>query len=858
MKFSTTIICLFYITILSAQVPIDIGAYTYSESFALNGTWTSGDNKKVYISVSGNEILVDMAAYNRPIAKGVYIDNKTINVNFADFKTTVTGTLQTNKIIWSNGSQWTRIFELNGTWTAGDGKNIPISVSGNDISVDMSAYNRPIAKGVFLNATTISINFADVKATVTGTLNPIDNIVWSNGTKWLKLNIPKNAFNTEGDWGGGEDYPRIVSFNTKMDGKSARVIYVKDSAGLKNALNIARSGQTVYVDDKVEIDLTGFHDLSLNEGVTLASGRGKNGSLGALLFCTNKEAFNLFNLTTNNIRITGLRLKGPDPHEDKQDGETGNAGCIRIGEGFFKDEEWGSINDIKNLNIEIDNNDIWAWPGYCVGVSGVSGVAVRYNYLHNNLKDYDGHGAGYGVVVGPGHVLVEKNIFSYNRHDIACGGHPLSNYTFRNNLVLHGGTHHSIDVHGWFEAAKITQTIKDASGKTIVITIPDPAHRRTDGTCYAGNNFIVEGNVVLQDFNFITSLLYAYNVLIRGIPEGSVQIRRNKFAQHKGVTIGQTPKGGLDVVDRFWNVFDHGLFSKSRINIADDNDFYLDYPNGLFISYSGTDYWKFRKFEPLPIILTKTVGNAITKTTNMLSGDFDGDGKDDLFYADGQKWFVSNKAKGDFQEICQANVRLNELQLGDFNGDGKTDVMYKNENQLYYANAGKTLWSPLCATTDKISDLRLGDFNGDGKTDIFHKKGGNWEVSYGGVSAWTPINTSDASVSDLLFGDFNGDKKTDVLWVHDGKWLVSWSGNTGWAQINTAGMPITSLRVGDFNGDGQDDLFKEEGREWFVSWSGRTRWDKINSSGYDLADFIFGDFNGDKKKDVMVSFNDWR
>lgn len=669
-----------------------------------------------------------------------------------------------------------------------------------------------------------------------------------------------NYLNNAQDWGGGEDYPRLVTYS-KVDFKTGKIKFVKTKNELKEALKNAKPGQIIYIDDNVEIDLSGEKELNLNEGVTLASGRGKNGSLGALLYCTNlNESYNLFHLRNNNTRITGLRLRGPDPYEKPPHGEKDVPACILIGDDFaFNEENNGDLSIIKTLYIEVDNNEIWAWPRCCVGLNGASEAVVRYNYIHNNLRDYDGHGFGYGIEVNRGHLLVEKNIFSSNRHDIASNGHPLSNYTFRNNLVLQGGTHHSIDVHGWFESATISKTVPSPNGiGTTTIKVADPTHRKPNGTCYAGNNFIVEGNIILEDFNWFKSTFWAYNMLIRGIPEGSVQVRNNKFAQHKNVAIGQAPDGGLDVSNRIANVFDVGVFSKTKISIADDNQFGVDYSNAIFVAFSGRNYWTFRKFESLPLVNSKTWSGVTVSTPNMAVGDFDGDGKADLFYADGQKWFVSNKGKSDFQIVNQANVRLDELQLGDFDGDGKTDVLYKNNENFYFAKSATTLWNPLIASTDKINNVRLGDFNGDGKTDIFRKIGDKWEVSYSGIEAWKSINVSNANVTDLLFGDFNGDKKTDILWVHDGKWLVSWAAQTQWEQINTSDMNISSLKIGDFNGDGQADLFNERGKEWFVSWSGRSKWEKINSSGYTARDFIFGDFNGDKKTDVMVSFNKWR
>jgi hypothetical protein len=370
-------------------------------------------------------------------------------------------------------------------------------------------------------------------------------------TKDPVLSIPGN----KADWGGGGGYSRIVTYSQAdltRTGKG-KVFLVSTKKELIDSLGIAEAGQIVYVDDKAEINMTGVSELSIKDGVILASGRGRNGSLGAKLYCIGNGNYNLFKLSgvSKNIRITGLRLQGPDPNEKPVDGIKDRAGCIDITYSKFDDEKLD--NDIENLNIEIDNNEMWAWPNACVSVTGVSGVAVRYNWMHHNLRDGGlGKGsAGYGVVINGGHFLVEKNLFNNNRHDIACGGHPLSNYTFKNNLVLKGGSHHSIDVHGW----------RESNGD----------RKRPDGTCYAGNNFLIEGNIVLQDFSNVQDL-WAYNLLIRGIPMGSVVVRNNQFVQNKKNVIGQAPYGRT-VAGSVDNFFDELYSSNKRIVVKNDNVF---------------------------------------------------------------------------------------------------------------------------------------------------------------------------------------------------------------------------------------------------------------------------------------------
>jgi hypothetical protein len=144
--------------------------------------------------VSGNAISVDMSAYKRPTANGSILDNSDITVTFPD-DNTYTGKLQPpGTIAWSNNSFWTKVvpgsvptlIDLNGAWASGGVPGPVISVSGNSISVDMSAYKRPTAHGSVIDSSHITVTFPDDK-TYTGILQLPSTIVWSNNSAWTKM-----------------------------------------------------------------------------------------------------------------------------------------------------------------------------------------------------------------------------------------------------------------------------------------------------------------------------------------------------------------------------------------------------------------------------------------------------------------------------------------------------------------------------------------------------------------------------------------------------------------------------------------------------------------------------------------------
>jgi hypothetical protein len=78
------------------------------------------------------------------------------------------------------------VFDLNGSWAAGGKPGPKISLSGNAITVDMSAYARPTAHGSVIDPQDIKVTFTD-GGTFTGRLMPPKTISWSNNTAWTKM-----------------------------------------------------------------------------------------------------------------------------------------------------------------------------------------------------------------------------------------------------------------------------------------------------------------------------------------------------------------------------------------------------------------------------------------------------------------------------------------------------------------------------------------------------------------------------------------------------------------------------------------------------------------------------------------------
>jgi hypothetical protein len=244
--------------------------------------------------------------------------------------------------------------------------------------------------------------------------------------------------------GGGEGYRKIVN---PSDAK----FIVSHLEELKTALERATSGDIIYIRDESEIDLTplGTESLLIPEGVTLASGRGHDGSNGALLFTnfskdmepdTEKGYKNrnrklnitgLLKTTGPNVRITGLRIRGNDGerHDDLK-----STYMLPLSRGINAD-----------YSIEVDNTEISHFSLAAILVRDKA--HVHHNFIHETPRK----ALGYGLVLyGEADVLAEGNIFDNNRHAIAASGESAQRYEARYNLV-HDTTLHAFDMHNYKE-----------------------------------------------------------------------------------------------------------------------------------------------------------------------------------------------------------------------------------------------------------------------------------------------------------------------------------------------------------------------------------------------------------------------
>jgi hypothetical protein len=278
--------------------------------------------------------------------------------------------------------------------------------------------------------------------------------------------------------------------------------------------------------------------------------------------------------------------------------------------------------------------------------------------------------------------------------------------------------------------------------------------------------------------------------------------------------------------------------------------------------------------------------NPAVTWVNVITGDFNGDGKTDVAARNLQtgQWYVGINTGSSFVfslwTTWSPAVTWVDVNAGDFNGDGETDIVgrVQQTGQWWVATSlgssnsfNNGLWATWNPNVTWV-DVKVGNFAGNPTADITGRwlQGGSW---WTGVSNGTSFQTSmwaqwnpNVTWVDVNVGDFNGDGKSDIVgrFLQGGQWWVGQSNGTSfdtslWATWNP-NVTWADVRVGDFNGDGKSDIIGRvlQSGQWWVGQSNGTSFDTSLWATWNPAatwvDIIVGDFNGDGKSDIAERF----
>ena len=308
------------------------------------------------------------------------------------------------------------------------------------------------------------------------------------GQTWIEISgeVCGARADERGPIGGGEGYKCAVS---------SPVNAVSTLDQLLEALAQARPGDVVYVAGEAEIDCTErvyveSLVLEIPEGVTLAGNRGTDGSAGGMILCDTFDTRPLIRATGPDVRVTGLRIKGPNP---KRCLEHHNR-SFREGRGHEYYYKFPTSDGLVtgHAGLEVDNCELGGWSHAAVYLQAGDGHHIHHNFIHHNQYN----GLGYGVSHDEAFSLIEYNRFDYNRHSLAGTGRAGSGYEARHNVEIGESLSHCFDMHG--------------------------GRDRKDGTEVAGTWMKVHHN---------TFRCPKTAVVVRGVPEEGVDIHHNWLYQ---------------------------------------------------------------------------------------------------------------------------------------------------------------------------------------------------------------------------------------------------------------------------------------------------------------------------------------
>jgi len=586
-------------------------------------------------------------------------------------------------------------------------------------------------------------------------------------------------------------------------------------------------GEGTVVKVGTSIDLTDCPILSLAQGVTIRGDR-RGTLLGPELRscyvvdsvhkCDTSqtkaatiEPMILLTEGLNDMRITGLRLRGPSRSTD--DPQT---------------EAIGVLTFEANVRNIVDHNDVSDWP--YIGVmtkahddedipanskcdpASVNDPKMRpttsfvaRNFIHHNREQNAGYGAESDWGAYP---FIFGNTFVSNRHAIAAGkGSAHTAYRAWYNLVLSDAPlqdgflffnfhTHDFDMHGL----------------------------GVNGFGGVGGDYVD----IYRNTFFATN---RHNFELRGDTCNYAEFHNNISVQSKD-----------DAVN--WktcpNVCWGGAASPSLFRISDN-------PNQFDHS------------------------NPTSGTTALGVGDFDGDEADDLFLATGTAWYYSPGGKTEWRFLNAKTETIGQVLFGDFDGDGRTDVVALHDGKFVASWGGASDWEVLNSDPtggrllllpNAVSAMAVGDFDGNKIADIFWADGQTWWVSYGGNTNFKEVQTSSFREADLRFGDFNGDGNTDVFGVGSKDWQVSYAPASGqglfssWKSLRPRLTDSArGLIVADFNGEGYADVATDctDSGCWRISYRGFQDWTYASqpvSLNGDLAGV--GHFRASAPADVLT------
>jgi hypothetical protein len=206
-----------------------------------------------------------------------------------------------------------------------------------------------------------------------------------------------------------------------------------------------------------------------------------------------------------------------------------------------------------------------------------------------------------------------------------------------------------------------------------------------------------------------------------------------------------------------------------------------------------------------------------------LSGDFDGDGRDELLWRDLYGRMYSTTLRPDNTYAVGAVKGLAQsfdwrvAGVGDFDNDGHADILWqRSDGRLSVWHQGlKSAEVHLRKMPGGSGVLGTGDFDGNGSSDILIQKRatGALAVRWSDKGKYSESSIGvppDRSAELVAIGDFDGNGADDLAWISlAGQLSISRITNRKIVAAHGAGDPLgewTVVGAGDTDGDGLSDI----------------------------------------------------
>jgi hypothetical protein len=223
-----------------------------------------------------------------------------------------------------------------------------------------------------------------------------------------------------------------------------------------------------------------------------------------------------------------------------------------------------------------------------------------------------------------------------------------------------------------------------------------------------------------------------------------------------------------------------------------------------------------------------TTGLPGEEALQVVTADFNGDGKLDLAVTDNSFSVLLGNGDGTFQKpVNYSYTGLGiPIATADFNGDGKADLVIANEStgiSVFLGNGDGTFQAPIVSSTTEVATfIVVGDFNNNKKADllILDPPYVSILVGNGDGTFQAPIDNGSFPVylHAAALADFNNDGKLDVVAVGSsgsttdlGVFLGNGDGTLQNPLIQPTNYVPWSVAAGDFNKDGNMDVAVAEG-----------------------------------------------